>query len=463
MNEKRAVIVGGGISGLSIAYFLLQKSLREHFPLKVTILESSGRFGGVLRTLTYKETRMEAGADAFYAGRNAAADLCRELGLQNELVEAAPCFRHFFILKNGKILSVPELPTSFSGAAHFLKSSHLSFSAKCRMLVEPFVPSRKVNGDESFSDFIRRRFGNAFFQEVAKPLAQGVYMADPRRLSMEAMFPRLWESEKIHGSIASSLGDKKSAKGKEPAEFLTLKGGLEAWVEALVLHLKPCELRLSAPVSACAYDSGWKIILENGEVLHADMLYLAMNACVASKLLAHTAPDLSQELSILRHDSITTVNIIYRCEDVLTHGLDPGFLVPAAGEPCPFSSLKWLGKTEDGKSLLLRAFISRTMLPETFENDDETIKKKILNFLREFFGIRRAPQFINVEHYPQAFPQYEIGHLTLVARIEEKVRQYPGLSLAGNGFRGFGITDCIHRAKNIIDHMELPDWQPCRE
>ena len=331
------------------------------------------------------------------------------------------------------------------------------------MLREPFVPRRKEDGDESFASFIRRRLGDAFFQEIAKPLAQGVYMADPERLSMEVMFSRLREAEKVHGSLARFWMSRGNEKEKKSPEFLTLKGGLETWVQALVQSMKSCELRLSAPVSACTYDSGWKIMLERGEVLQADILCLAMNACAASKLLIGAVPDLSQELSSIRYDSIMGVNIIYRCEDVPDRGLNFGFLVPATGESCPFSSLKWLSKTEDGRHLLLRAFISRTMLPGIFENNDETIKERIRTFLREFFGIKAAPRFISVEHYPQAFPQYEAGHLERVARIEEKTRQYPGLYLAGNGFRGFGITDCIHHAKNMVRSMELPDWQPCME
>jgi oxygen-dependent protoporphyrinogen oxidase len=277
---------------------------------------------------------------------------------------------------------------------------------------------------------------------------------------MDAMFFRFQEAEKVHGSLTRFWIDKKNKKAKNPAEFFTLRGGLEMGTEALVRELRSCDLRLSAPVSACAQGSGWKILLEHGETLQADMLCLAMNAGAASGLLARAAPDISRELSSIRHDSIMVVNIVYRCEDVPKQGLSFGFLVPAAGERCPFSSLKWLGKTEDGKNLLLRAFISRALMPGIFEEDDKIIKKNILTFLRECFGVEAAPRFISVEHYPQALPQYEMGHLERVVRIEKMTRQTPGLYLAGNGFRGFGITDCVHYAKSMVQSMELSDWQP---
>ena len=454
---RHVVIVGGGISGLSTAFFLSRRAAQEHLPLKITVLEASDRFGGVLRTLTHEDFRMEAGADAFYAGQNDTTDLCRELGLQEDVIAAAPCFRRFFCLKDKKPFPVPGLQDSFSNVIRFLNSPRLNFFAKCRMLWEPFIPRRKEEGDESLASFIRRRLGQGFYQEVAKPLAQGVYMMDPERLSLEALFPRLQQAERIYGSLAGSFLNKTSEKKeKGPVEFLTLKQGLEGLVQALVRELGGCELRRSAPVRQCAYNAGWEISLEDGAVLRADILGLAMNTCDSSKLLSAAAPELSRALSTLRYDSIAVVNLIYKSEDVPARGLDPGFLVPMDGERYPFSNLKWLGKNANGQCLLLRAFLSETMIPKVFSESDETLKQKILTFLNDFFGIQAKPLFIGVKRYPSALPQYETGHLERVARIEKKGLQYPGLFFAGNGFRGFGITDCIHQAKIAASSLQFP-------
>ncbi|MFA5159914.1 MAG: protoporphyrinogen oxidase, partial [Candidatus Omnitrophota bacterium] len=175
---RHAVIVGGGISGLSTAFFLSRRIAREHLPLRITVLEASDRFGGVLRTLMHEGFRIEAGADAFYTGQNDAMDLCRELGLQEYVVKAPPCFQRFFSLKNKKPFLVPGLPGSFFDVIRLLNSPQLSFFAKCRMFCEPFVPRRKEEGDESFASFVRRRLGQAFYQKIAKPLVRGVYMMD---------------------------------------------------------------------------------------------------------------------------------------------------------------------------------------------------------------------------------------------------------------------------------------------
>ncbi len=449
MNKRHIVIVGGGLSGLSAAFSLSKKTTQKNLPLKITVLEASDRFGGVLRTRTHEGVRMEAGADAFCAGEKDAMDLCRELGLQEDLIEAAPCFRRFFFLKNKQCFSVPGFPGSFSEAFRFLKDPVLSFSSKCRMLGEPFVPRRKESGDECLASFIRRRLGQGFYREIAKPLVQGVYMMDPERLSLAAMFPRLQQAERDHGSLAGSFLNKifkKKEKGR--AEFLTLKKGLEELVRALVSRLVGCELRKSASVRQCAYHTGrgWEIVLEDGEVLSSDSLGLAMNACDASKLLSVAAPELSRELAGIRYDSIATVNLIYRSEDVPARALTLGFLVPRSGDGYPFSSLKGLGKSPDEKHLSVRAFISEAMLPEVFRVNDETLGRKVRDFLQETFGIHAIPGFMKVERYPHAFPQYETGHLERVARIEKECLRYPGLFLTGNGFRGFGITDCVRQA-----------------
>jgi len=454
---RHAVIVGGGISGLSTAFFLSQRASKEHLPLKITVLEASDRFGGVLRTLSHGGWVMEAGADAFYSGQNDAADLCRALGLQEELVEAAPCFRRFFILKNKKYFSVPGLSRSFFDTTRSFASFPVSFSAKYRMLLEPFIPRRKEAGDESFASFICRRLGHGFYEEIAKPLIRGVYMVDPERLSLGAMFPRFHQAERDHGSLAGSfLSRRDQGEKKNSGEFLTLKNGLEGLVRALVSQLGSCDLRRSSVVKQCAFDKKWKVLLEGGEKICADALCLAMGSSDASQLLSGVAPELSRELSGIRYDSIAAVNFIFRSDDKPVRDLGCGFLVPFAGEGHPFSSLKWLGKTADGKHLLVRAFISEAMLPGVFHENDEMLGQKIRISLQKIFGMQANPEFISVERYPRALPQYETGHLERVARIEEKIRRHPGLHLAGNGLTGFGITDCIRRARIVISDLQLP-------
>jgi oxygen-dependent protoporphyrinogen oxidase len=459
MKKHHIVIVGGGISGLSAAFFLSRKFLERSLPVRITILEAKDRFGGVLRSFAHEGLWVEAGADAFYAGRGETGGLCRALGLEPELVEAPSCFRQFYFLKNKKYFPAPGLAGSSAEAFLFLRSPALGWAAKCRILGEPFIPRRREAGDESLESFIRRRLGKSFYQEIAEPLIRGVYMADPSRLSLAATFPHLREAERTHGSLALSFIKKGPGKEKKKTdEFFTLKNGLESLARALVQNLKDCDLRFLTAARQCAYDREWELHLENGETLHADALCLAMNACGSAKLLQGAAPDLFRELSAIRYDSIATVSFAYRIEDVPDVCPKAGFLVPAPGVSCPFASLKWIGPSEDGKTFFLRAFLSDAMLPEFYGATDPVLEQAIRNSLKDFFGIQAAPRFLNVEHYPSVLPQYETGHSERVARIETMLRRHSGLYLTGNGFHGFGITDCVRGARNVADRI-FHDYQ----
>ncbi|MFH0984364.1 MAG: protoporphyrinogen oxidase [Candidatus Omnitrophota bacterium] len=457
MKDRHAVIVGGGISGLSAAFFLSQKASQEQFPLKITILEASDRWGGVLRTLSHGDLRMESGADAFYGGQSDTLDLCRALGLEGDVIEAAPCFRNFFYLKNNKFYRMQGFPGSWGDVLGFLGNPNLGFAAKCRMLAEPFVLRKSGEEDESIADFVGRRLGKNFYREAVMPLVRGVYMADPEHASLNALFPKWRQAEETQGSLTGSFLDRiRAKKKKSAAEFFTLRQGLEGLARTLERELGHCQLQRSTPVRQCVYDAGWKILLENGAALDADILGLAMNAPDSARLLSSTAPELSRALSAVRYDSISTVSFAYSAEDMPVVRIEPGFWVPADGGQYPFSSFKWLGKSADRKYALARAFISEAMLPEVFHKSDEILSREAATFTGDLFGARSKPLFTDVKRYLKALPQYEVGHLERVAEIEKESSRYPGLFLAGNGLQGFGITDCIRRARFAVTSLRYP-------
>lgn len=453
MNKTCVAIVGGGISGLSTAYELSRAALQDRLPLRILLLEAGTRWGGVIRTGRHGPFVMEGAADAFYGGGargREAVEFCRSLGVAEELVEVSPSFRNFFILKNKKPIPFPARLNPFDPTS-FFSSSLLSFSAKARLLAEFWIPRprEKDPGDESAGQFIRRRLGAAFYREAVRPLIRGVYMADPDDLSLRAAFPGLWKKEKTHGSMTrAAVAELFKKEDPGGARFFNFENGLESLIRALVRALSFCELRTSAPVRRLGKDgSAHCLFLENGEILRADKIGLAMTAPDAASLLRDVDTALSRDLAEIPYDSALTFNFIFKEEDLPPGIPGPGFFVPAQGEVYPFSSLKGFEPVPGGKFRRLRVFISEAMLPGVFSEEDGKVEKKILRALRELFGICAAPDCVKAERYLKALPRYGVGHDQRIAGIEAGLRRNPGLFLTGNGFRGFGITDCIHAAK----------------
>ncbi len=452
MNAHLVAIIGGGISGLSTAYELSRLASREKIPLRITLLEAQDRFGGVIRTFDQERFTAEAAADAFYGGGpwgSEAVEFCGSLGLSEELIEASASFRRFYIFKNKKPVPFPNMAGLFDPAALFW-SPLLGFSAKARFLAEPWVPREKKSGDESLGHFIRRRLGAAFYREAVRPVIRGVYMADPDDLSLEAVFPGLRKKEQTYGSLANAaLADVFKKKNAGSDRFWNFKNGLESLTGALVRALNGCELRTVSPVRR------WKregtrghLVLESGEKFRADAVCLAMTAADAAPLLREADAALSQDLTGIRYDSVLTFNFVFKKEDLLGKIPDSGFFVPAHDATYPFSSLKGFDPTPGGEYRRLRVFISEAMLPEIFREEDGTAEKKILRALETLLGIRSSPAYVTAERYRKALPCYETGHGEKIARIEAGLRKHPGLFLTGNGFRGFGITECIYAARN---------------
>lgn len=433
--DKHAVIIGGGISGLTAAYYLS----RQGIP-KVTVLEASDRSGGVIRTLRGDLFHMEAAADTFDGREPAVFDLCGELGLRGELLECRPALHDLFLSKNKKIL-----PVNLSDPAGIFKSRVLGFRSRARLLLEAVIPVRKEDSDESIAAFVKRRFGDLFLKELVEPLVRGVLMADADALSLREYFP-LWRVlEREHGSLIKAV-----MRQKKPAErtgpFFTIRGGLDRLVLGLTERLERVNLEQRSEAVSVKHEGCWKILVQGGRVVRADAVCFAMPAHAAARLLWNFAPSLAGELVKIRYDSIAAVNLVYPSGTFPKKFHEGGFLVPVRGEKWPFACLKSIGLTEDGRFSRFRAFISEELQPEVFPLDDETLKREVFRRLALAWGLQALPARVSVERYPKALAQYGPGHGQLVLGIEKMLLRYPGLFLAGNGYHGFGVSDCVREA-----------------
>ncbi len=454
----RVVVVGGGISGLATAYFL-NKSAPE---LSITVVEKDERLGGKIQTERAQGCVIEAGPDAMLTQKPWALDLCKALGLEGQLISPLPG-RKTFVLQGGRMRRLPRgamgfIPSDFLG---FLTSDLFSLAGKLRMGLEPFVPPKRDDGDESLGGFVRRRLGDESLERLAEPLLAGVYAADADRLSLEATFPTLRALEREHGNLirgALAFRRKAKAKGPKAPMFTSLETGLGTLVDSLEAALVGVQIvcgQRAVSLERLA-DDAYALELGSGQRLEADHVVLTTPAFAAAELLAPLSPAAAEQLGAIPYASTAVVTLGFERRAV-AHPLDAtGFLVPRtegrALTACTWSSSKWPGRAPEHLALL-RCFFGKRGVSDALALDDDALVGLASEELRELVGAQGAPLLARVHRWPRAMPQYEVGHLARLERIERALDPFPSLHLVGAGYRGIGLPDCVKGARDAAGRV----------
>ncbi|MFH1208065.1 MAG: protoporphyrinogen oxidase [Candidatus Omnitrophota bacterium] len=464
-TPQKVIIIGGGISGLVTAYRLSELARQGSFLLEITLLEAKSRLGGVIETRFQEGFLLEGGPDSFISEKPAALELSKRLGIAQEVIGTNEKFRRSFIYKNGKLIQVPEgfyliAPSQIQA---FIQTPLLDLATKLRMGCELFIPKRPGGGDESVGSFVRRRFGETTLREVAQPMIGGIYTADPEHLSLEATMPQFLEMERHYGSVIrglftrKKLGKKNAAKaasGPRYSLFLSYKNGMEQLTRTIVSKLPKVRFEVSSSAIEIKRSADWEVMTQQGDTFDADAVCIALPAPQAARLLAGPAPSLSRDLAAVPYESVATVNLAYRRQDI-PHSLGGfGFVVPAFTRrkivACSFSSVKFVGRAPEGMALL-RTFVGGALHREVYALEDDAMVRAVMEELRHYLGVTARPAFTSVSRYPQSMPQYQVGHLSHVASIRSQLAVFPGLYLAGNAYNGIGVPDCVKSAEFAAD------------
>ncbi len=448
--QKQIVIIGGGISGLSAAYFLTKKLPA----LRVTLLEADSRWGGKIRTERVDGFIIEGGPDCFLAAKPHATALCKELGLGENLQGTNPRQRSTYILHKNQLQPIPAglismVPTDFGAMA---STRLLTWAQKARMALDFVIPPRRETDDESVGAFVSRRLGRGAYDNLIQPLIAGIYTGDGHALSIAATFPALREMEQQHGGlIRGALARKKqpatAGAATSRSAFLTPISGLAALPEALVSTLQSkIEMRLNTTVQRITkIGNQYCLEIGNAPPLKADAIILATPANVSASLLATLDPQLAADLAAIPLASTATVSLAYPLADLPRELNGYGYVIPRC-ENHPALACTWTSSKFDQRApagfALLRVFIGRAgeQLPAT---DDEIITLARAE-LSETMNIQTAPTLTRIFRWDNAMPQYNLGHLERMARIEAAAQKHSQLALAGNIYKGIGIPDCIH-------------------
>ncbi|MBI3015457.1 MAG: protoporphyrinogen oxidase [Candidatus Tectomicrobia bacterium] len=474
-------MVGGGVAGLAAANRLVEERARGELPLEIILLEAEPRLGGVIRTVRRDGFLIESGPDSFITEKPWAIDLCRRLGLEGELIGTNEACRRSFIIRGGRLMPVPEAFYLLAPArlGPFLSTPIFSWPGKFRMMLDLFLPRRKVDADESLASFVRRRLGKEALERMAQPMVAGIYTADPERLSLRATFPRFHEMERVHGSMIRALRARvrnPSARGQEASGpryglFATLRSGMQTIPDTLSARLTDVTIRTGVRVSELrpgGTGSRWLVRTTAGGEIPADALCLAIPADRAGALLNGTDPILAQALGRIPYASTITLHAAYRREDVPHPLTGFGFVVPAVENrdilACTFASVKFPGRAPDG-TVLLRAFLGGATRPDLAQRDDAELEAAVHRELCVLLGIEAEPLFVEIHRHPQSMAQYLVGHPDRVREITARVLAHPGLALAGNGYEGIGVPDCIHSGERAAEELlrDFPQVLPLQE
>lgn len=469
MAEKHLLIIGGGIAGLSAAYYATKKAKERAIPLRVTVLEVAARWGGKIVTVRVPWEDdlfiVEAGPDTFLATKPWAVNLCKDLGLGERLQGTNPQHKNTYVLYHGQLMPLPDglammVPTNVQA---MLKTGLVSWRGKARMGLDFVLPPAQPNGDESLGAFISRRLGREAYENLIEPLMSGIYAGDGDALSLAATFPYLRDLELKYGSLArGALEMRKQSGGRSlqgsRSAFLTPQTGLAEIVEALVPYLEAQQvnLRLNTPASSVRRtETGYVVdLLRTGESMAADGVILATPAFISGVLVAALDPSLADVLREIPYISTATISLAYRLKDLARELDGYGYVIPRCegrrALACTWTSTKFPHRAPEGYALL-RVFAGRAGQEEELPRDSEGLVALAREELQLTLGIQAKPLFSRVFVWENAMPQYNLGHPQKLARISTRLEALPGLALAGNGYRGIGLPDCIHSGEMAVD------------
>lgn len=452
--QHRALIIGGGISGLSAAYYLSKAGIRP------IVLERKPRLGGVIQTSVQQGCVLEEGPDGFMAAKPWAMNLIRELGLADQVIGSNDHSRVTYIVKNGKLVPMPEglmmmVPTKF---LPLVETQLLSWSAKFRMGLEIFRQPRGPQPDRSVYEFLLDHYGEESIDYLAEPLLAGVYGGDPREMSVNSVLARFVDLETKYGSLTRGALAQPRPQNPGGSFLQTLKGGLGQLIEAL----RPSADVIQADVEAVENTAAGFRARAAGDWLEVEHLVVATPAGDAAPILQPLQPALASLLAGIPYTSSITLALGYR-KNTFDHPLiGHGFLVPKKERKAIFGCT-WVGNKFDyrvpANMVVLRCFLGADAMPLS----DAALVDAARSDLHSIMGLEAEPVFHNIARWPNAMAQYTVGHEKRVARIEELTRAVPGLYLAGNAYHGIGIPDCVRMGREAaakIISAGKPEPQP---
>ena len=445
--RPRAVVVGGGIAGLTAAHLLAA----DH---DVTVLEGAAEVGGKLRLAEVAGVSVDVGAEAMLHRRPEGVELAEELGLP----VVHPVATSSALWTRGQLRPLPRtllgVPLDVDGLANSGVLSQRGLEAVRR---EPTLPPMNLDHDRSVAELVAERFGQEVVDRLVEPLLGGVYAGHAANLSVWAAAPQLASLVREGGSLLAAAS---RLPASDSPVFAGVRGGLGR-LPAAVIAADRFAVRTGAPVRELArIDTGFRLTVGStraSEEVLGDRVVLACPAAPAARLLVELAPVAAAELRMIEHASTAVVTHAFREPDLgdLARTRSSGFLVPPIEgrriKAATFSFAKWGWVRDAGAGLLLlRTSAGRHREEAALQRSDDELVADSLTELAAATDISARPVDSHVQRWGGALPQYAVGHLDRVARIRADVARVPGLAVCGAAYDGVGIPAVISSARRAV-------------
>ena len=448
----RIIIIGGGISGLSLGY-LLQKRKPS---IDLIVLEAEKRVGGKIWSDKADGFLCESGVNGFLDNKPKTLELASDLLLTP--LRSSDAARKRFIFSEGRLHMLPDSPSAF------FKSNLLSLWGRLRIIYEILAP-RTEKEDESLAEFGTRRLGREAFEKLIDPMASGIYAGDPAALSLRSCFPRIHQLESDYGSlIRAMIKLKKKAKkegkagpGAGPGGVLTsFFEGMETFVVALKASLGEKVRPMSKVVSLSKNSRRYTVHLQDGSSIEADAAVVAAPAHAAAGILKDFDADLSRTISEIPYPPVSVVCTGFK-KDKIGSSLDGfGFLVPYREKRRILGTL-WDSSIFPNRApegyVLLRSMLGGARASSIALQGETRLADMVTGELGDVMGIKAQPDFVKVYVHEKAIPQYTLGHQKRLKLMDDIVVKYKGLYLTGNSYRGISVNDCIENSYKLASEI----------
>lgn len=455
-SRPSVVVIGGGISGLATAWWLHKASI------DVTVLERNRDLGGTMRTIHDHGWLVETGPNSALETTPLFKTLFSDLGLTDEVVYAGEVGDNRYILRDGSLHALPMTPSSF------LKSRLWTFPGKLRLMREPFVG--RAESEETIAQFVERRLGKEFLDYAINPFVAGVYAGNPEELSVRAAFPKLYALEEnygglIKGQILGSRERKKRAeKSKDRARMFAFRNGMQIFPKAIGDALGSNVL---TGVNIRRVEELGKHNRRNYEITgtrkgkpfkrKAHAVISAIPSYSVAPLIAPLDKTLAESLKQIYYPPVVEVFLGFKASDIRRPLDGFGFLVPAMERRkilgTIWSSSLFPGRAPQGHAALT-TFVGGSRQPDLTKENDDQIVQTVLEELTPLLGVTGRPAFHRIARWRRAIPQYNLGHLSTVGRIEQFEQSHPGIFIAGNFRGGISVGDCVINSEKTAQRVQ---------